>query len=131
MKKENQRQRDAESDRDLSPSIAVHEQLLFYIAAVAGPTILGFAVGGWLVLKSVNKYARWEKPQEPGPEPENEAGRPAWCESVLRYYREAATAHNSFQIFAIGTALSIAAGGLAGVSYHYALYYLATHPGCL
>jgi hypothetical protein len=99
----------------LSGSIAIVEQFLFYLAAIAGrPEVFKFAVGGWLVFKTVNKYARWEKPEE----------KPRW-ESALENYRyKAAIAHNRFQIFAIGTAMSIAAGGTAGVVYRYLLYLL-------
>jgi len=35
----------------LSPVIGLFEQLLFYIAAIGGPDVFKYAVGGWLVLK--------------------------------------------------------------------------------
>jgi hypothetical protein len=50
-----------------------------------------------------------------------------WSAALRKYRRKAAIAHNSFQIFAIGTAMSIAAGGMAGVVYHYVLHRLE-HP---
>ena len=99
----------------LSPYIAFFEQLLFYLAAIVGPEVFGWAVGGWLVFKSVSRYARWQSSDVPAKPQRNTSSD----EEKARV--EDARAHNRFQIFIVGTGMSIAAGGIAGVVYHYAL----------
>lgn len=103
-----------------SKTFAAFEQSLFYLAAVAGLEVFGLAIAGWLVLKGACEYARW-KPPEPStqsplittPESEN---------SFVEAQRQAALAHNRYLVFILGTGMSIAAGGIAGFVYHYALY---------
>lgn len=90
-----------------STTFAAVEQFLFYLAAIAGLEVFGFAVGGWLVMKSVCQYARWKVPDPPHDDP-----------------KAAALAHNRFLIFILGSGMSIAAGGIAGVAYHYTLFQL-------
>jgi hypothetical protein len=97
----------AEKGKPFSETFALVEQFLFYLAAVAGLQIFGFAVGGWLVMKSVCRYALWK--------PSDETQRES--------------AHNRFLIFILGTGMSIASGGIAGVAYHYSLYILS-RTGC-
>jgi hypothetical protein len=114
----------------LSSSIAIPEQVLFYFAAIAGREVFGLVAGGWLVFKAVNKYARWEGPAVEPPEPDESAKpeeKAKWKAALESYRYKAAIAHNRFQIFAIGTAMSIAAGSAAGVVYRYVLC-LLTHP---
>jgi hypothetical protein len=89
----------------LSHIVAGIEQFIFYLAAIAGTQIFGFAVGGWLLFKAVSRYARWEVSRKAND-------------------FEAALAHNRRQIFLIGTLMSITAGGLAGFFYHF----YATYP---
>jgi hypothetical protein len=109
----------------LSEYIAAIEQALFYFAAIAGLKVFGIAVGGWLVFKVVNKYALWKRPEtEPKELPEwaTPEEKVKWAIAKDDYDYKAAQAHNRFQIFAIGTAMSIAASGIAGTVFHCALY---------
>ena len=55
-------ERSALKGMELSWIIARLEQFLFYLAAVAGLQVFGFAVGGWLLLKAMSRYARWGEP---------------------------------------------------------------------
>jgi hypothetical protein len=89
----------------LSETFAGIEQFIFYLAAIAGTQVFGFAVGGWFLLKAVSNYTLWDVPTEQ---------RDNRIVSAL--------AHNRRQIFLIGTLMSVAAGGLAGVIYHLTLH---------
>ena len=48
----------------LSETFAGIEQFIFYVAAIAGAQVFGFAVGGWFLLKVVSNYNLWEVPIE-------------------------------------------------------------------
>ena len=92
----------------LSETFAWIEQFIFYLAAIAGTQVFGFAVGGWFLLKAVSNYTLWDVPTE-------QRGN-----KIV-----SALAHNRRQIFLIGTLMSVAAGGLAGVIYHLTLHALS------
>ena len=78
----------------LSERFAWIEQFIFYLAAIAGTQVFGFAVTGWFVLKAVSNYDLWAvSPDQRG----NKI--------------ESARAHNRRQIFLIGTLMSVTAGG--------------------
>ena len=131
-------ERSALKDMELSWIIARLEQFLFYLAAVAGLQVFGFAVGGWLLLKAMSKYARWGEPIKAADIPELGATalRDKEHSEFLRlqrreFFRQAGRNHNRLQIFLIGTLMSLATGGVAGVSYHYVVDLLESHPEIL
>ena len=103
----------------LSKYIAVAEQLLFYFVAISGPAFFGAVAAGWLLFKGVSRYVLWN-PSDPT---KTISVYPSPPDPEL----EAALAHNRFQIFLVGTGMSIATGGVAGAAYHYANY-LLTYP---
>ncbi|MFQ5456068.1 MAG: hypothetical protein ACE5EA_07695 [Nitrospirota bacterium] len=105
----------------LSTRIAVIEQFLFYIAAIAGKEVFGDAIMGWLVFKGIHQWARWGSAHNMtlSYEEENQVERA--CKlgfSSLEHYRECLD-RNRFMVFLIGTGMSIAAGGIAGAVYNY------------
>jgi len=103
-----------------STTFAFVEQSLMFLAAVAGREVFSFAVGGWLVFKSVSRYSRWQSSDESAESPSLE--RRAQEAGMTKAHYRAAIAHNRFLIFLLGTGLSIAAGGIAGLVYHYVLH---------
>ena len=123
-KGDTQELRDKVKHLALSPTIAAYEQFLFYLAAVAGLQVFGFAVGGWLVFKGISKYPIWTAPEK---QPEQRFLK----NQSREFLEDAALKHNFLQIFLIGTLMSVAAGGIAGAAYHYALYLLESHPGII
>ena len=92
----------------MSEAIARIEQVLFFLAAIIGDrSLFGSVIEGWAILKAISSYALWMKNKE------------------AANATDAAIAHNRVQIFIVGTGMSIAAGGLAGIVYHLVLHLLA------
>ena len=124
---------------ELSWIIARLEQFLFYLAAVAGLQVFGFAVGGWLLLKAMSKYARWGEPIKKQPTFPSLVLRRCATKSIQSFCGSSGESfsvragrnHNRLQIFLIGTLMSLATGGVAGVSYHYVVDLLESHPEIL
>ena len=108
------REATAEGEIGLAATFACIEQFLFYLAAIAGSNVFGFAVAGWLVFKGVSHYARWT------PEAVSAQVTPPEDSKLTPEHYAAAIARNRFVIFVIGTGMAVAAGGVAGAVYHYA-----------
>lgn len=102
----------------LSTRIAFIEQFLFFLAAIAGKEIFGWAVTGWLVFKGIHLWARWESSKTSIPEISKRAKKAGLTQ---KHYRDAIV-RNRFMVFLIGTGMSIAAGGISGVVYHYIMW---------
>ena len=124
LRKKGDAYRDFEKEKPirLSPKVAAIEQFLFFLSAIAGKEVFGFAAGGWLVFKGIHRWARWDSvPTNPadGDTPDNNYAERAKSKGLsLKHYKDA-LARNRFMIFLVGTGMSIAAGGLAGAVYHY------------
>ena len=88
--------------KPFSELFARFEQVLLFFACVAGHEVFGFALAGWLVMKSVSKYAAW-----------NAADKAS--------QNQKDSAHNRFLIFIVGTGLSVTAAGIAAGVYHWVL----------
>ncbi len=92
------------------------EQFLFYLTAISSKEVFAGAVAGWLVLKGIHQYAAWEpKSIRLTPHQETRAAKKGLDRDEIRN----AIARNKFMIFSIGTAMSIAAGGIAGSLFHF------------
>jgi hypothetical protein len=101
----------------LSQYVGRIEELLFYFAAIAGGGVFGSAVEGWAILKAVSRYALWQGDRRKNVRLEESSHPTADF--------DAAIAHNRFQIFVVGTGMSLAAGGIAGATYHCVLHLLS------
>lgn len=103
----------------LSTRIAFIEQFLFFIAAIAGKEVFGLAVTGWLVFKGIHQWARWESSKTIIPEIPKRVKKAGLTK---KHYSDAIV-RNRFMVFLIGTGMSIAAGGISGVVYHYIIWF--------
>ena len=102
----------------LSTRIAAIEQFLFFLAAIAGKEIFGWAVTGWLVFKGIHLWARWESSKTSIGEISKRAKKAGLTPA---HYRDAIV-RNRFMVFLIGTGMAIAVGGISGVVYHYIMW---------
>lgn len=103
----------------LSTRIAAIEQFLFFLAAIAGKDVFGWAVTGWLVFKGIHQWARWESSKTTIQKISKKSAKKAGFTQA--HYRDAIV-RNRFMVFLIGTGMSIAAGGISGAVYHYIMW---------
>jgi len=129
---ENAKKTEYESDvlgdleMELSATISGYEQFLFYLAAVAGLQVFGLAVAGWQVLKGIGRYAHWKEPNWLTRRKQNTEKLQEI--QYVEFLEDAARKQNRWQIFALGTLMSITAGGIAGWVYHFTLSLFESHP---
>lgn len=109
----------------LSTRIAFIEQCLFFLAAIAGKEVFGWAIGGWLVFKGIHQWARWNSSKDLHTNGKI-SGRAKKAKLPLNHYFDAID-RNRFMVFLIGTGMSIATGGISGAVYHYVMLLLQSH----
>lgn len=96
----------------LGRAIGYVEGALFFLAAIFDPEFFKWAVAVYLVFKAIHNWRLW-KPEKLYPLPDS-----AWKADMSEKHYWAAIGRNRFLIFAVGTGLSVAAGGLAGAVFH-------------